>query len=49
MLPGGQVAFAAWVEAKSSFVHGNYVATVLLCQSLAEQVLPLIFRWGLNA
>lgn len=39
MLPGGQVALASWTEARASFVHGNYAATVLLCQSLAEQVL----------
>ncbi|MFH7043527.1 hypothetical protein ABT392_14590 [Paucibacter sp. JuS9] len=39
MLPGGETAFAAWTEARSSFVHGNYVATVLLCQGLAEHVL----------
>ncbi len=39
MLPGGETAFAAWIEARSSFVHGNFVATVLLCQGLAEHVL----------
>ena len=39
MLPGGDVAFNAWVEARTSFVHGNFIATVLLCQSLAEHLL----------
>jgi hypothetical protein len=39
MLPGGEVTFNAWVEARSSFVHGNFIATVLLCQSLAEHLL----------
>lgn len=39
MLPGGETAFAVWIEARSSFVHGNFVATVLLCQGLAEHVL----------
>jgi len=39
MLAGGEVAFNAWVEARSSFVHGNFMATVLLCQSLAEHLL----------
>lgn len=39
MITGGEVAFAAWCEARSSFVNGNFVATVLLCQALAEQML----------
>ncbi|PZU87002.1 MAG: hypothetical protein DI527_19430 [Chelatococcus sp.] len=39
MIYGGHVAYNAWAEARSSFVHGNYVATVLLCQSLAENLL----------
>lgn len=39
MLPGGQVASFAWDEARTSFIHGNYVATVLLCQGLAEHML----------
>ncbi|URX64345.1 hypothetical protein KR767_09990 [Luteibacter anthropi] len=39
ILAGGEVAFNAWVEARSSFVHGNFIATVLLCQSLAEHLL----------
>lgn len=39
MIPGGHTAYHAWIEARSSFVHGNFVATVLLCQGLAEQLL----------
>nr|WP_294557588.1 hypothetical protein [uncultured Rhodopila sp.] len=39
MLPGGEATYAAWSEARSSFIHGNYVATILLCQGLAEHVL----------
>lgn len=39
MLFGGQTTYHAWAEARSSFVHGNYVATVILCQSLAENLL----------
>jgi hypothetical protein len=27
------------VAARTSFVHGNFIATVLLCQSLAEHLL----------
>ena len=45
LMPGGETASAAWTEARSSFVHGNYVATVLLCQGLA--VLPRGRKHGL--
>jgi len=36
----GPAAALAWGEARSSFVNGNFVATALLCQSMAEQLLP---------
>lgn len=49
MLPGGETTFAAWTEARSSFVHGNFVATVLLCQSLAEHTLAAHLSLGLDA
>ena len=39
MLPGGETTYAAWTEARTSFVHGNFVATVLLSQGLAEHML----------
>lgn len=39
MIFGGSPAWHAWVEARSSFVHGNFVATVLLCQGLMKQLL----------
>lgn len=39
MIPGGHAAYCAWIEARSSFVHGNFVATVLLCQGLVEHLL----------
>ena len=48
MMPGGETALAAWTEARSSFVHGNYVATVLLCQGLAEHVLAAHLALGLD-
>lgn len=48
MMPGGETAFAAWIEARSSFVHGNYVATVLLCQGPAEHVLAAHLTLGLG-
>lgn len=49
MMPGGETAFAAWTEARSSFVHGNFVATVLLCQGLAEHMLAAHLTIGLDA
>ncbi|RJG02271.1 hypothetical protein [Noviherbaspirillum sedimenti] len=49
MLPGGETAYAAWIEARASFVHGNYVATVMLCQGLAEHVLAAELVLGIQA
>ncbi|WP_282950492.1 MULTISPECIES: hypothetical protein [unclassified Sphingopyxis] len=39
LMPGGQTTFAAWAELRSSFVHGNLVATILLAQALVENIL----------
>jgi hypothetical protein len=39
MLFGGETTSAAWREARWSFIHGNFTATVLLCQGLAEHLL----------
>lgn len=47
MLFGGETALAAWHEARSSFVHGNFTATVLLCQGLVENLLAAFLRAGL--
>ena len=44
---GGHAAYHAWVEARSSFVHGNYVATILLCQGLVEHLLAAYLHAGL--
>jgi hypothetical protein len=49
MIPGGHTSMSAWLEARSSFVHGNYVATVMLCQGLAEHVLASHVSMGLDA
>jgi hypothetical protein len=49
MIPGGETAFASWLEARSSFVHGNFVATVMLCQGLAEHMLASHLAMGLDA
>ena len=39
LLTGGYPAYAAYSEARSSFVNGNFVATVLLSQALLEHFL----------
>lgn len=49
MIPGGEVAFACWVEARSSFVQGNFVATVMLCQGMAEHMLASHLAMGVDA
>jgi len=48
MMPGGELVFAAWTEARTSFIHGNYVATVLLCQGLAEHILAAHLSLAIN-
>lgn len=45
----GPAATLAWVEARSSFVNGNFVATVLLCQSMIEQLLASFLHSELMA
>lgn len=47
MLFGGHTTEAAWTEARSSFVHGNFAATVLLCQALVENLLAAFLHDGL--
>lgn len=47
MIFGGHSANLAWVEARSSFVHGNFIATILLCQGLAEHLLAAYLHAGL--
>lgn len=47
MIFGGQAAHYAWVEARSSFVNGNFAATVLLCQGLVEHLLAAYLHAGL--
>lgn len=46
MIFGGYAAQHAWLEARSSFVHGNFVATVLLCQGLVEHLLAAYLHAG---
>lgn len=48
MLTGGETTLAAWNEARTSFIHGNYVATVLLCQGLAEHMLAAHLAIGIH-
>ena len=49
MIPGGESAYTAWVEARSSFVSCNYIATIMLCQGLAEHVLAANLTAQLDA
>lgn len=49
MLTGGETTWAAWTEARTSFIHGNFVATVLLSQGLAEHMLASYLALGVNA
>lgn len=39
MLFGGTTSYTVFSEARSSFINGNYAATVILCQALAENLL----------
>src|SRR5919202_3034067 len=39
MIFGGTAAYAALSEARSSFVYGNFISTILLCQALVENTL----------
>jgi hypothetical protein len=48
MLTGGEITYAAWTEARTSFIHGNYVATILLCQGLAEHMLASYLELGIH-
>jgi hypothetical protein len=47
MLFGGEITDAAWREAQWSFIHGNFAATVMLCQGLAEHLLASFLNSGL--
>lgn len=48
MIFGGHAAYHAWIEARSTFVHGNFVATILLCQGLVEHLLAAFLHAGLS-
>jgi hypothetical protein len=47
MIFGGEPAAQAYAEARSSFVNGNFLATVVLCQSLAEHLLAAFLHSAL--
>jgi hypothetical protein len=47
MIFGGFTAHAAYVEARSCFVNGNFIATIMLCQSLVENLLAAFLHGGL--
>ena len=46
IITGGETSIAHWSEARSSFVHGNFAATVLLAQGLAEHLLASYLSLG---
>ena len=47
MIFGGPAAYLAWLEARDCYVHGNFVATVLHCQGMVEQLLAAYLHAGL--
>lgn len=49
IITGGETSIAHWGEARSSFVHGNFAATVLLAQGLAEHLLASYLSIGIEA
>lgn len=48
LLTGGETTYQAWTEARTSFVHGNYIAAIMLCQGLAEHLLASFLEMGLE-
>lgn len=46
MIFGGHAASLAYGEARSSFVNGNFIATIFLCQCLVEHVLASFLHAG---
>jgi hypothetical protein len=48
LMPGGETVYNVWNEARISFIHGNYIATVMLCQGLAEHLLAANLELGLG-
>jgi hypothetical protein len=44
---GGHSAFYSWLEARSSFAHGNFAGTILLCQGLVEHLLAAFLHSAL--
>jgi hypothetical protein len=47
MIYGGHASALAYGEARSSFVTGNFLATVMLCQSLVEHLLAAFLHAAL--
>lgn len=48
LIHGGEAAYTAWIEARASFIQGNFIATVLLCQAMAEHLLASYISMGLD-
>lgn len=47
MIHGGDTAYRAYLEARWSYIHGNFVATIVLCQSLIENLLAAFLHTAL--
>lgn len=48
LFTGGETTYNAWQEARTSFIHGNFIATVMLCQGLAEHLLASFLDMGMG-
>lgn len=46
VISGGMTSYNAYVEARSSFINGNFAATVVLCQAFAENLLGSFLSMG---
>lgn len=49
MLYGGEITLELWREARWAFIHGQYVATIMLSQGLAEQILAGYLHIDINS
>jgi len=49
ILYGGETTLELWREARWAFIHGQYVATIMLSQGLAEHILAAYLHIDINA
>ncbi|MFC5372042.1 hypothetical protein ACFPIF_05745 [Brevundimonas faecalis] len=48
MLYGGETTLELWREARWAFIHGQYIATIMLGQGLAEHLLAAYLHIDIN-